>query len=661
MVRVLTSLMIAAAVLASTAGCGSHGAVAQGPGITLFQPTTLYSNGSSALRILGKGFGARKSKVTVRFTATAGTPFANGTSATFQTEATVDSDSQVRGTAPASFANADVDATVEVILADGSVIASDGPVTNIVFQQILGMTPPSVSSGVTPPFTITGQGFQPPLGLVTVRFTSIAGTPFAGGSSASITTIGTVENDTTITGLFPDGQVAFDTDATVTVILPDGAQISSSGPLVHWIPIPTVVAFSPSTIPGGQMVPFTVTGTAYAPSGSTATITLEAVTGTPFFGGTSSTVSFPGTVIGPTEIDGTTPPLNPSVAGLAYVRVTLQGGSTAISATPLVQFVPPPQFTSFSPSSFSSGSLNPWQTAGPNTSFSIIGQNFGSPGASVIVTFTASTGTPFNNGTSATFVATGTVVSNTALSGSFADPLASGTASGGVSLLFPSGATTGSAGNVWTVTKLPPVTLPAWSSSALSGTISGVSDDSATSVSFAGGFTFPYYGTSYSTGFANSNGSFSFGGGSTDFTPSTTEFTAAPARLAPFWGDLSPNSSTFFWNTTAHSDRGVLSWNNSDDFNGTGTISMQIHMYQTGRVDYVYNGASLNSGGLIGVSPGAGSTSQTTDWSNVNHPSNATFGTGIAPNEILTAPDLGTGGWILYYPAASGGFDWASN
>lgn len=656
MVRVLTSLMIAAAVLASTAGCGSHGGVAQGPGITLFQPTTLYSNGSSALRILGKGFGARKSKVTVRFTAETGTPFANGTSATFETEATVDSDTQIRGTAPASFANADVATMVTVILGDGTELASEGPVANVVFQQILGMTPASVSSGVTPPFTISGQGFQPPLGLVTVRFTSTTGTPFAGGTSATINTIGTVENDTTISGLFPDGQVAFDTDASVTVILPDGAQISSSGPLVHWIPIPTVVAFSPSTIPGGQTVAYEVTGTAYAPTGSTATITLEATTGTPFFGGTSATVSFPGTVDGPTQITGTTPPLNPSVAGLAYVRITLQGGSTAISATPLVQFVPPPSISTFAPSSFTSGSPNPWDTVGPNVGFSITGQNFGSPGSVVGLIFTASSGTPFNNGTSSTFAANATVGSNTVMSGNFPDPLASVGATGSILATFPSGATA-SLSNAWTVSLAPTVSLPAWNNSFGTGVGSGGRDDTTFSQSLS--FSFPYYSSSYTACFFNSNGSISFGGGDTSFQPSVSSFVGGVARIAPWWGDIYPGRTggqdIYF---SSQSTTATATWSNCPTYSGN--VSMQIVMYNNGRIDWVHQAMADSNGGLIGLTPGGNqASSSTVDFSTVNWTACANF-SGVSPNQqIGGASDLAND-WVLFYPDGTGGYDWAT-
>ena len=656
----LRLFMTLAAAILVLAGCGSHGSIAPGSELTLFQPTTLYSNGSAAMRLLGRGFGARKSVVQIRFTATSGTPFANGTSATFLTTGIVDSDVQIRGTAPASFVNQNIDAIVEVILGNGDVIASDGAVANFVKQDVLSITPTSVSSGATPAYEITGLGFQPPLGLVTVRFDAVVGTPFGAGASSSITTIGTVNSDTSITGLLPDGQVAFDTDATVTVILPDGASISSAGPLIHWVPVPTVSSFNPSTIPGGVTLPFTIGGTAFAPTGTNAIVTLEAVTGTPFFGGTQDTISFAGTVDGPTQISGTTPNLDPSVTGLAYVRVTLQGGSTAISIIPLVQFLPAPSISAFTPGSVQSGNANPWQATAPNTTFSITGANFGPTGVIPTVLFTAASGTPFNNGTSATFSAPATVTSSTNLSGNFADPLSNAAVQGSFVVTWPNGASAASAPNIFSVVLPPPLTLPTWDNTALSGTISGVSDDSSTSASFAGGFTFPFFGTSYSGGFCNGNGSFSFNSGTTDFSQSTGEFTGLMPRICPYWGDLSPQSgSGYYFNTSAHTDRAVNTWLGCPDFNGTGTVTMQIAMWNNGRIDLVYNGMSASSSGIMGITPGGGASLNTVDWSSVAYPACASTTAGAATGESFGgASDMGSN-WILLYPRSATAYDWA--
>ncbi len=669
MPRPVTAFALLVFCSAILSGCGGGGGGGVGdPTISLFQPTVLYSNGESQIRVLGRGFGARKSKVTVRFDAESGTPFQNGTSATFETLCTVDSDSQVRGTAPASFANTDVQAFVTVVLADGTEIPSDGTVATIVEQQLTSMTPDSISSGSMLPFTISGVGFQPPLGLVNIRFNAVSGTPFLAGASNFVATIGTVETNSTITGIFPDGMVSEDCDATVTVILPDGATITSTAPLVHWIPVPTVSSFSPGAVPSGVPVPFIVTGTAYTPAGANATITFEAVSGTPFFGGTSATWSFQGTVDDATQISGVMPPMSVTSTGLAYVRVTLGGGVTAVGATPFVQYLPPPDVTAIAPTDYQSGSPTPWEVTGVTSAFTITGTNFGSPGTPVNVTFTASSGTPFNNGTSASFVAAGSVVSTTTISGTFADPVADTDASGSIAVAWPTGVTDTLGPNAWTMTVAPPVTLPTWSTSAASGTISA-SDDSTTSVSFAAGFQFPLYGVSYTSGYANSNGSMSFGSGDTSFSPNTATLQSGPRRLCINWTDLNPSGGYLTWNTSAHSDRGVLTWNNSPYYS-QGNINLQLHAYYTGRVDYCYGWMNdpNNRVHLVGIG-GNGATLTPVDWSAVVFDDKASFTTSSTPYEQSNGPhdlrgtnsgNLTSGGWILFYPNSNGGYDWAS-
>ncbi len=673
MTRTIALLATCVATLSLLAACGGGGGGSSDPAISLFQPTVLYSNGEAQLRILGNGFGARKSKVTVRFDAPSGTPFQNGTTSSFETLCTVDSDSQVRGTAPASFASDDVEAIVTVIRTDGTEIVSDGPAATFIKQEVTGMTPNSVSSGAQPPFTITGVGFQPPLGLVNIRFTATSGTPFLAGASNFITTIGTVETNSTISGFFPDGMVSEACDASVTVILPDGATISSSGPVVHWTPIPTIASFSPSSVPSGTPVPFVMTGTAYAPTGASATITFEAVSGTPFYDGTSATWSFQGTVDDATQISGVMPPMLVDAVGLAYVRVNLSGGTEATSAAPIVQYLPPPVVSTFAPPTFQTGSANPWETAGPNVAFTIGGLYFGSPGTAVTVTFTAASGTPFNNGTSATFVADATVVSTTTITGVFADPIADAEVSGNVTVHFPTGVDVSSPPDVWSVVQNPAISLPEWTEDA---TTSGFIDvwnygvDSSHDISFADGFQFPFFGTSYTDGYANTNGSITFGSSDWTYWGDTTAFVMYP-RLAILMSDLEPYSGgDFIWNTTAHSDRGVLTWNESAFYYAQGTCSMQLSTFYTGRIDFCYGYISqaATSTGIVGIHKGSGGTINQVDFSSVVFDDKATIGDSTSPYEPTNYPDIrGTnpsnrtsGGWILFYPLPGGGYDWAS-
>lgn len=58
------------------------------------------------------------------------------------------------------------------------------------------------------------------------------------------------------------------------------------------------------------------------------------------------------------------------------------------------------------------------------------------------------------------------------------------------------------------------------------------------------GFTFSFYGTSYTGVFVNDYGQLTFGTADADFTPTPPEMLAGPPRIAPFWANLSPGIGT---------------------------------------------------------------------------------------------------------------------
>jgi hypothetical protein len=63
-------------------------------------------------------------------------------------------------------------------------------------------------------------------------------------------------------------------------------------------------------------------------------------------------------------------------------------------------------------------------------------------------------------------------------------------------------------------------------------------DDSFVEIAFGGGFTFPFYGVSYTRVFLNTNGGMTFIAGSTAFDPDVTIGDVPWPTIAPFWGDM---------------------------------------------------------------------------------------------------------------------------
>ena len=73
------------------------------------------------------------------------------------------------------------------------------------------------------------------------------------------------------------------------------------------------------------------------------------------------------------------------------------------------------------------------------------------------------------------------------------------------------------------------------------GTPYAAGDDSFLQIPFTSVPNFTFYGVAYTDVFLASNGFLSFGSGSTDFSSSEVEWLSMQPRVAPAWGDWSPN------------------------------------------------------------------------------------------------------------------------
>ena len=65
------------------------------------------------------------------------------------------------------------------------------------------------------------------------------------------------------------------------------------------------------------------------------------------------------------------------------------------------------------------------------------------------------------------------------------------------------------------------------------------------------GFSFPFYGQTYTEAYVNANGTLSFGQANGGFTVSESFFLSGPPTIAPMWTDLNPQlGGTVEWDTT---------------------------------------------------------------------------------------------------------------
>lgn len=137
------------------------------------------------------------------------------------------------------------------------------------------------------------------------------------------------------------------------------------------------------------------------------------------------------------------------------------------------------------------------------------------------------------------------------------------------------------------------------------------------------GFSFNFYGSSFTTVAISSNGFLAFrpaGVTQTDFDLGASESGESLAklqtgipRIAPYWHDLDAEASVTQGANGIYirkdSDRVVITWNNIRDFPNDPTVDNGVHRFQAtlfsnGRIVFAYDQAQLTSLALTGISGG---------------------------------------------------------
>jgi IPT/TIG domain-containing protein len=139
------------------------------------------------------------------------------------------------------------------------------------------------------------------------------------------------------------------------------------------------------------------------------------------------------------------------------------------------------------------------------------------------------------------------------------------------------------------------------------GTSVALKDDDSIMITFIGGFSFPFFGTTYLSVFINSDGNLTFGQGDNASTDrDLTRFNGGPPRIGGFFADLDPTAGRggVFYN--ALPDRFVVTWNRIREFGGLTESSFQVTLFADGTFELVYGGVSAASG-IAGWSGGRNS------------------------------------------------------
>ena len=144
-------------------------------------------------------------------------------------------------------------------------------------------------------------------------------------------------------------------------------------------------------------------------------------------------------------------------------------------------------------------------------------------------------------------------------------------------------------------------------------------------------FTFPYYGQNQTSLYVGSNGYLTFGTPDNQYTESLPAFQQYP-RISIFFDDLDTRCtpSTIYANSTIPG-KFVVTFDRVLHYScAPGQNTMQIQLFQDGRIIFAFNGmSSLNTGSITGLNPGPNTNSQAVDYS---HQTNVNVGPLVTNN-----------------------------
>jgi hypothetical protein len=130
-----------------------------------------------------------------------------------------------------------------------------------------------------------------------------------------------------------------------------------------------------------------------------------------------------------------------------------------------------------------------------------------------------------------------------------------------------------------------------------------LSDDDSASAPVA--FGFPFYSTTVTQAFVNSDGNVTFGEEDAASTERSVArlLTGAP-RVAPFFADLDPSAGGRVY-VNAAADRYTVTWCNVRGFDSQRTMTTQVTLLPDGAIEFVYGTETIAlSDGVVGLSPG---------------------------------------------------------
>jgi hypothetical protein len=128
-------------------------------------------------------------------------------------------------------------------------------------------------------------------------------------------------------------------------------------------------------------------------------------------------------------------------------------------------------------------------------------------------------------------------------------------------------------------------------------------------------FPFPYYGTTQTQAYVGTNGYITFGSGDWTYTETLPGFSSVP-RIAAFFDDLYGRSTGAMYVNASLPGRFVVTHDRVQHYSWGGSNTIQMTLYADGRILFAYRGVTaLNTGAVIGITPGPNSPFEQVDYS----------------------------------------------
>ena len=158
-----------------------------------------------------------------------------------------------------------------------------------------------------------------------------------------------------------------------------------------------------------------------------------------------------------------------------------------------------------------------------------------------------------------------------------------------------------------------------------------LTDDGEMLFRFPEGFTFPFFGKTYTEVYVNSDGNLTFerGDGVPGMPRDPARFLSGPPRIAPLFTDLDPSVSGEVTTVSAPGEFTVI-WDGVPEFSDSGSASpnrFSVTLFSTGNIRFKYEATSVTpdpddrfEGGLqviVGITPGGGADAGTADLSSL--------------------------------------------